>query len=356
MSSKHWMPLFIGDYLKDTRMLSQGQHGAYLLLICHYWESRKPIPDNQSQLIRIGLAFTEEEQANIDFVLETFFEKTQFGYVHKKLDALIESHAEKAMKSRQNGAKGGRPVHPEKPRNNPEITQQVFKTKPKPNPEITQSITIPDPEPEYKRSPCASTEVDAEEVFENSQEIILENIQPSPPEKPAKYSPEAKALAVTLKQALSERGQDVFARDWHLGTLASIESLLKQGKSSDEISDCIVWAVNEWSCKSSVTHGKHLLKAWGHWRATIAESKAKNPPKTKTHQDQILEAIQAGEPIADIFHKIIIPAGAFTKLDLVPGKKIQNLTVEEMGQDLEMSILRVYDKSQHSHFEWLMAS
>lgn len=81
-----WMPLYIGDYLADTMHLSAPEHGAYLLLLMHYWRNG-PLPDDNR--ILAGIARTERKvwERQIGPAVREFF-TVRDGRLHqKRIDA-----------------------------------------------------------------------------------------------------------------------------------------------------------------------------------------------------------------------------------------------------------------------------
>lgn len=100
--SRAWMPLYVADYLADTAHLSAAEHGAYLLLIMHYWQ-HDGLPDDPKRLARIA-RMTPEEWSNAQAMLADFFEE---GWKHKRIDAELAAAAAKYEKRAAAGKKGG---------------------------------------------------------------------------------------------------------------------------------------------------------------------------------------------------------------------------------------------------------
>lgn len=139
-----WMPLYWGDYFKDTNHLSTAEHGAYLLLIGHYWSSGKALPDDDTKLAQITRQ-SMGEWRKMRATLEDFFIVERGKWNHPRVEEELTKAFDFLEKQRVNGLKGGRPPNPTR---NPNESQPVTQTKPvgsaKPNPEIT---TSPSPSP-----------------------------------------------------------------------------------------------------------------------------------------------------------------------------------------------------------------
>ena len=74
-----------GDYLGDTGHLTTTQHGAYLLLMMHYWRKGE-LPDDDRQLAKIT-KLSLKSWCAYRVVLQGFFHS---GWKHKRIDAELE--------------------------------------------------------------------------------------------------------------------------------------------------------------------------------------------------------------------------------------------------------------------------
>jgi uncharacterized protein YdaU (DUF1376 family) len=118
------MPMYWGDYHADTRHLSLEAHGAYLLLIGHYWH-HGPLPDDPGKLRRI-IGANARQWERVWPVVRSFFELVQSEHAvtaqaeqanaeqllgkcwrHKRIDAEIEKAETLSTKRQLAGQRGG---------------------------------------------------------------------------------------------------------------------------------------------------------------------------------------------------------------------------------------------------------
>jgi uncharacterized protein YdaU (DUF1376 family) len=97
-----WMPLYVGDYLGDTGHLTTMQHGAYLLLMMHYWRKGE-LPDDDKQLSKIT-KLPLKTWCEYRPTLQDFFHE---GWKHKRIDAELAKMMRVSEKRAIAGQKGG---------------------------------------------------------------------------------------------------------------------------------------------------------------------------------------------------------------------------------------------------------
>lgn len=110
-----FMPLWIGDYLKDTAHLTVDQHGAYLLLLMAYWCRGSALPADDQYLARVARV-TPQKWRSIRQTIAAFFDerdgvwrsdradkelaKAQTGYERRAAAGRLGAEAKKAKAPR----------------------------------------------------------------------------------------------------------------------------------------------------------------------------------------------------------------------------------------------------------------
>ena len=126
----NFFKLYVGDYQRDTGSLSLAEHGAYLLMLQHYYATEKPLPKGKD-LFRMLRATTKQERDAISKISDLFWECTDAGLVNKRADVEIEKGIHQRTVNQQLGLKGGRPKKTDS------VSEKEPKTKPNRNPNQT---------------------------------------------------------------------------------------------------------------------------------------------------------------------------------------------------------------------------
>ena len=100
------MPLYVGDYLAKTGHLSTIQHGAYLLLIMHYW-ANGGLPTQPEALMAIARMNPEQWDSNCQAIAKFF----TIDWRHNRLDEELTKVKTISQKRSLAGIKGAWSKH-----------------------------------------------------------------------------------------------------------------------------------------------------------------------------------------------------------------------------------------------------
>lgn len=79
----NFFKLYIGDYQRDTGTLSLAEHGAYLLMLQHFYATENPLPIGRD-LHRLLRCETKTERDAVDSVVARFWKVTESGLVNER--------------------------------------------------------------------------------------------------------------------------------------------------------------------------------------------------------------------------------------------------------------------------------
>src|SRR5262249_108937 len=93
MSTRPWMPLYVGDYMLGTRDLTLEQHGIYLLLLMLAWRRPDGKIPNDEKWIRANLPPMHGHTFNsvVRGILNRFFTLVDGQYSNKRLSNEIQN-------------------------------------------------------------------------------------------------------------------------------------------------------------------------------------------------------------------------------------------------------------------------
>lgn len=101
--SDSYYPFYPGDYLRDTQDLSLTEHGAYHILLHHYY-CGEVLPLNKNKLYRICRAFEDHEKKAVDTVVTRFFNENGDGnLINRRAEIEIEKRKAFIEEQRRKG-------------------------------------------------------------------------------------------------------------------------------------------------------------------------------------------------------------------------------------------------------------
>ena len=98
--------MYWGDYVRDTGHLNAAGHGAYMMLIKHYWCTAKPLTNDDDELWRIACCDSRKEWLSLRPKIVRLFLVDGGLLRHKRIDTELE-RAVRLAKAKADAGKEG---------------------------------------------------------------------------------------------------------------------------------------------------------------------------------------------------------------------------------------------------------
>jgi uncharacterized protein YdaU (DUF1376 family) len=95
----HFYIRHIGDYARDTANLSALEVGVYDLMLDFYYSTEQPLPLNRTDLKTLARSRNVATVRAMDKVLTEFFQKTERGYTHHRVEEELAKARSKSSKA-----------------------------------------------------------------------------------------------------------------------------------------------------------------------------------------------------------------------------------------------------------------
>lgn len=164
---------FLGDYARDTAHLSMLEHGAYRLMLDHYYATGKSLPADTALLYRICKANSKAERIAVDLVAGSFFPVNGDGSRHnRRADKELGNWEAQATVNRLIGKLGGRPKKTDSVNSENRFgSDSITESKPNANPNHSQKPEITKP-----KSKAIARSADASSPVRLGEGTVIESI------------------------------------------------------------------------------------------------------------------------------------------------------------------------------------
>lgn len=241
-SANYFMAMFWGDYVRDTGHLNNAEHGAYLMLIKHYWCSQMALPDDDSKLWRIACCNSPKGWRKLRSVIAPFFQVSDGVWRHKRIDIELldaaQRHSAHALGAQIANAKrdAKRTAERSAERDAERSAERDAKRRP--------SATPPQPHKEDKKDKGseakAASDAGASQLFQIRVEGGAEKVNGKHPLDPVRVL-FTEGLAYLVAQSLTEAKARTLLGKWRqrAGDVAVIDAIHRA--SALAVSDPVAW-------------------------------------------------------------------------------------------------------------------